>query len=309
MPGPGNPNNIGSDIKKNQILLTAADPEQGIGATFVHSVDAHPKNAVVIGTEFADDVMLGEGNDVFWGLGGDDVANGGAGNDQLRGDEGNDILNGEGGNDVLDGGAGADAMTGGAGNDVYKVDDLGDVVVELEDEGTDTIVWNAGGDLDLASHPHIENAELGENGVNLSGTEGDNELTGNDGGNTISGLGGNDVISGLDGDDVLNGGDGDDVLNGGAGADTLDGGLGADTFVFASADEGGDTINGFSGATGDGDTIDLTALGLLDVSQVGLVGNQLFVEADGIVGITDADALIAAFDSVAGLDLSTDVLI
>ena len=34
------------------------------------------------------------------------------------------------GNDTLDGGGGADRMVGGTGDDVYKVDNVGDQVIE-----------------------------------------------------------------------------------------------------------------------------------------------------------------------------------
>src|SRR4029077_19640783 len=57
----------------------------------------------------------------------------------ITGDDGNDTLAGGDGNDTLTGGLGADAMSGGAGNDTYTVDDIGDTVIELPGEGTDTV--------------------------------------------------------------------------------------------------------------------------------------------------------------------------
>eukprot|EP01036_Dinobryon_divergens_P061756 gene61756-biopygen18830 len=48
-------------------------------------------------------------------------------------------LTGNAGNNVLDGGAGTDVMRGGAGNDTYIVDDVSDTIVELDNEGTDSV--------------------------------------------------------------------------------------------------------------------------------------------------------------------------
>jgi serralysin len=43
------------------------------------------------------------------------------------------------GNDTLNGGAGADTLIGGVGNDIYVLDNVGDVVIESANEGTDTV--------------------------------------------------------------------------------------------------------------------------------------------------------------------------
>ena len=64
---------------------------------------------------------------------------GGSGNDSLTGDGGVNVLTGGAGDDTLDGGAGADTMAGGTGNDTYVVDNVGDVVTEALNEGTDTV--------------------------------------------------------------------------------------------------------------------------------------------------------------------------
>ncbi|WP_395020994.1 M10 family metallopeptidase C-terminal domain-containing protein, partial [Dongia sp.] len=64
------------------------------------------------------------------GDGGDNTLNGGLGDDTLSGLGGNDTLNGDSGDDILDGGLDVDKMTGGKGNDTYKVDNVGDQVIE-----------------------------------------------------------------------------------------------------------------------------------------------------------------------------------
>ena len=50
---------------------------------------------------------------------------------------------GTGADNLLDGDAGADSMYGGAGNDAYFLDNIGDVVVENANEGSDTVYATA----------------------------------------------------------------------------------------------------------------------------------------------------------------------
>jgi Ca2+-binding RTX toxin-like protein len=178
---------------------------------------------------------------------------GNAGANLLRGTAGADLLEGLGGADTLDGGGGADTMIGGAGNDTYLITDPGDVVVELADEGFDTVVvstdWTLG---------------LGIEAVQLLGSG--HLLRGNAERNTLSGNTGNDTLDGAEEDDVELGGDGDDVLIATAGRDTLSGGSGNDRFEVHGG--GGGHIEDFlgqdtldaSGATGDC-TIDLSGEG------------------------------------------------
>ena len=121
----------------------------------------------------------------------------------------------------LDGGAGADTLIGGAGDDTYVIDSLQDVVVELADEGFDTIETGS------FSYTLQDNFE----GLTLTGTA-NLDATGN-------------AV-----DNVLWGNDGNNRLDGGLGRDTMYGGLGNDTYivenvgdrVFESYDEGIDTI-------------------------------------------------------------------
>ena len=126
------------------------------------------------------------------------------------------------GNDVLNGGFGNDTLKGGVGNDLYIVDATGDLVTELNNEGTDTIQSSV-------------NWTLGNNFENLTLT-----------GSAISGTGNNldNVIIGNNANNILNGGDGKDILDGGLGADSLIGGAGDDTFIV---DNINDTISDSSG--------------------------------------------------------------
>ncbi|MBU2960341.1 family 16 glycosylhydrolase [Citreicella sp. C3M06] len=105
----------------------------------------------------------------------------------------------------------------------------------------------------------------------LVGTDADDDLRDGNDGTLIMSLGGNDriianggddTLLGGDGDDFLRGDNGDDVLDGGAGSDTLRGQSGADVFVFSmdALDGSTDRIDNYSGGSGEGDTIDLSAI-------------------------------------------------
>lgn len=150
----------------------------------------------------------------------------GFGNDQtnvLIGNSGGNRLSGGNGDDVLDGRAGADTLEGGSGNDVYFVDNSGDVVLELQSQGTDhvntTVTYQLG--------EHLENLTT-SSAANIS-------LSGNSADNRIVGGAGNNRIEGGDGNDVLFGRSGADVIVGGNGSDLMIGGSESDIFVFASA--------------------------------------------------------------------------
>lgn len=138
--------------------------------------------------------------DTIIGLGGNDRLFGGSGNDRLLGGGGNDRLEGGTGSDVLDGGSSADTMLGGPGTDYYFIDHDGDVVIELEGEGYDTV------------RSYISYTQLGANFEALFGLSTTGQtLIGNAADNTVGGGSGNDVIDGGEGNDIMRGGSGNDV--------------------------------------------------------------------------------------------------
>jgi len=118
---------------------------------------------------------------------------------------------------VLDGGAVADDMLGGKGNDTYVVDNVGDKVTELANEGIDTVQAL----VNYALGANVENLVLtGSAAINGTGNALDNKITGNAANNVLDGGAGNDTLDGGAGDDRLIGGAGNDRLEGGAGNDT-----------------------------------------------------------------------------------------
>lgn len=203
---------------------------------------------------------------------GDNILDGGAGNDVLVGGifrelegppyvegTGSDILIGGPGDDVLMEDAGNlsfvggipflgngldkrdtvprqadDLLIGGAGNDTYIVHDQAQTVVELEDEGTDTIrstVSYVLGDqvenLMLILPPVMfddEDNAIPPPPLDGTGNELDNVVIGSEDANVLSGLTGHDTLAGRLGNDTLRGGAGHDtyLFNLGDGADTIE---------------------------------------------------------------------------------------
>ncbi len=148
----------------------------------------------------------------------------------LTGNNAANTLDGGEGNDILDGGGGADTMIGGLGDDIFYVDQAGDITVEYNGQGTDTLISTV--TYSLAGQ-FIENLTLaGASAINGTGNKLANALTGNNATNT------------------LDGGDGNDIIDGGGGADTMIGGLGDDTFyidqigdlAIERANEGNDLV-------------------------------------------------------------------
>jgi len=131
---------------------------------------------------------------------GKDKLTGTSGDDYIAGLAGNDTLTGLAGNDTLDGGADNDSMVGGLGDDTYYVDSTGDKVVELANQGTDTVVSDIS--LSLAKVANVENwVGTGSADISATGNTLGNALTGNAGANTIDGSLGNDTLTGGAGSD------------------------------------------------------------------------------------------------------------
>ncbi|MFC3616170.1 calcium-binding protein [Lutimaribacter marinistellae] len=156
------------------------------------------------------------------------------------------------GDDLFDGRGGTvhGEVRGSLGDDRFVVDDPTLVLVELVDEGTDTV--EAAVSWDLADNLE-ELTLLGADDLTGVGNDLSNRLRGNGGANVLDGEGGGDYIFGRGGSDTILGGDGDDYLSansgwdrvyaeagndtilGGAGRDVLDGGEGQDRASYYNA--------------------------------------------------------------------------
>ncbi|WP_283241376.1 M10 family metallopeptidase [Pseudomonas fluorescens] len=120
-------------------------------------------------------------------------------NSVLTGNALNNVIRGNSATNNIDGGLGADTMIGGGGHDTYIVDNINDIVIELADEGIDTV--NISVDYTLTAN--VEDGQmLGNANLNLTGNALDNVLHGNSGNNILSGGLGADRMIGEGGDDI-----------------------------------------------------------------------------------------------------------
>jgi trimeric autotransporter adhesin len=198
----------------------------------------------------------------------------------------NNVLTGNSAANILNGGTGADTLIGGTGNDTYAVDNIGDVVIENFNEGTDLVQAGVTYSLDA----NIENLTLtGSTSINATGNELDNVLTGNTGINAMTGGAGNDTYIVAAGDTTIelagggidtvqtsivwtlaaevenltltgtaavngNGNTVDNILTGNSAVNTLSGGEGKDTILAGAGNDilvggaGKDTLTGGAGA-------------------------------------------------------------
>jgi len=283
-------------------------PDTTLATIEIYTIFTGPN---VVDTQAFDALSQGTGGALLTAAAGDDVATvllniigglvlvGTPDVDTLTGGVHIDKLTGLEGDDILDGGANADTMIGGLGNDTYFVDHPKDSVVELPEEGTDSVVTS----LTLYVLPdEVENGAFSGGGGAI--------LTANDLANVLSGGSGNDVILGLAGNDVLLGGDGDDVLFGGQplpgqgpGQLVLDVGAGNDSIGAAIE------LTNLLSLAADPDILDATTVphvsitgtgyGTLHYFAVGLdVGDVLTLDIDRGKGANTLLSVIAADASV-----------
>ncbi|MEA5451767.1 calcium-binding protein [Leptolyngbya sp. CCNP1308] len=159
----------------------------------------------------------------------------------------------------LNGRAGADFMQGGQEADTYIVDNIGDHIVEVANQGTDTVYAS----ISYTLSANVENLTLfGTANLNGVGSIFSNIIIGNSGSNTLIG------------------GTGGDRLDGGVSADVMQGGPDSDTYVVDNIDdrvleffgEGIDIIHSSVSYRLSADVENLTLLG---ATNLGGTGNDL----------------------------------
>lgn len=125
------------------------------------------KRDSLTGTNEANVIYAGKGDDSVYARGGNDIVFGESGNDDLSGGDGNDNLDGGDGNDFISGGSGNDILIGGAGNDRFYAG-----------YGDDVLMGGAGNDI-LRGESGNDTYYFGRNQGDDIITEGDTTSTGN----------------------------------------------------------------------------------------------------------------------------------
>ncbi|MCD2452583.1 putative Ig domain-containing protein [Methylicorpusculum oleiharenae] len=253
------------------------------------------QNLALKGTDAAEHITSGAGNDFI---------NGNAGNDWLDGGRGNDVLQGGAGSDTLRGGQGADVLAGGSGSDVYWFDsgDGADVInsANTSDSAGDVVYFGKGIEASGLVFFQLANGSLllrigdGQDSILFDGwfNEGpnvsalhfydDTQLLASE--MTISSVGvyggtaNNDRLIGTEADDRIEGYAGNDVLSGGAGNDILAGGAGNDSYLFGWGALGNDVAEESSDASSIIALTDGTSLRDLKYSRV---SNDLVMSLKG----------------------------
>jgi Ca2+-binding RTX toxin-like protein len=142
------------------------------------------------------------------GTAGNDSLAGASEDDSIAGLAGADTLLGAAGNDTLDGGAGTDQLRGGTGDDTYVLDVAADAVVELANEGVDTVRLGFTAAVSYTIGVNVENAVVtSAAAINVTGNALANRMYGAGGNNSMAGGAGNDTLwAGAGGNDTLDGG-------------------------------------------------------------------------------------------------------
>ncbi len=238
----------------------------GYGPVPAIPMDADPNDDrdTVDGGAGNDTIITGDDDDFIRGGDGNDVIDAGLDDDTVRAGDDDDLIIGGEGSDLLAGQDGDDTIYGGLGPSVPDG-------ANIPDDGSGPF----GPDPDPTNG--MDTIDGGEGNDLIFGEDDDDVITAGEGNDTVDGGIDDDSIRGQDGDDVLIGGQGDDTVLGGNGNDIIEGGEGVDDlqgradrdeFIINDREDAyGDTVDGGTGDTGEGDvdTLDLTGLGPLRI--------------------------------------------
>ena len=229
------------------------------------------------GTEAADKLRAGDGDDALWSHAGDDRVEGDVGDDTIHGGPGNDVLTDLFGDDVVHAGPGDDAVNGGPGLDLLFGQSGQDFILH----GQEITQSFAGGGTDLL---------LGGNANDI--------MTGNEGDDWMEGAKGIDLVQG---DNALtfqndpNGGA--DILDGGTGNDDHDAEGGNDIMLNNGTDRHAGML-GYDWVThkGDPDPVDADLdITIFQPPNVALMRSRYF-NVEGLSGWDGPDILRGTSD-------------
>ncbi len=275
-------------------------------------VRANDMGQHIHGTDYADKMIGGSGNDTLddsGGIGGDDILVGGAGNDFLYGDGGSDTYiwsKGDGSDEIRDtDGSLTDidrlVLTDVVSGDVTLTRDSGSYHLKItipdtpEDQtltvinqfahvndrqGLETIEFSDGVIWTLQDILAATKMHAAPTGQHIHGTDYADNMIGGSGNDTLD-----------DSGDI----GGDDTLKGGQGIDYLYGDGGSDTYIWSKGD-GSDEIRDTNGSLTDIDTLKLTDVVRGDVS-LRRVGNDLYVDIDDGGGVVASIRVVDRFYS------------
>lgn len=222
-----------------------------------------PVTGIHSGTEYDDYINVSSAAVKTDGGAGQDKINGTDSANYMVGGAGNDWLLGNGGNDTLEGGAGTDRLEGGAGVDVASyASAAAAVIVDLANAAANT--GDAKGDTFIS----IERVEGSAFADSLSGDSNANRLIGGGGADKLNGRDANDYLEGGLGGDAIDGGAGaNDVAsyaNSKAGVI-----VNLATNANSGGDAAGDTLKGIEVVYGSAFADKLTGDGALNILDAG----------------------------------------